>query len=132
MNSGIAIDFACGRLQYFGANAFGQAKHIGTAVDINLGGLCWVPLVMNRTGGASQVIDFIGLQIEGKADVMTNNVKIGVIQQMDNIALLPGEKVVNAYHFIAFTKKTLTKMTTEKPCSTRYNDPVFHAIRPPV
>ena len=130
MNRGVAIDFACGRLQYSGANALGQAKHIGAAVDINLGGLGWVPLVMNRAGGASQVIDFIGLQVERKADVMADNLKIGVIQQMDNIALLPGEEVVNADNFMAFSQKALTKMATEKPCATRYYDPVFHATRP--
>ena len=70
-----------------------------------------MPLIVHWTGRAREVIDLIGLQVQGEADVMTDNLKIGVIQQMDNISLLSREKVVDAYDFIAFFKQTLTKMT---------------------
>ena len=48
----------------------------------------------SRTG---QIVNFVYFQVERKCNIMTNQLKIRVIQQMDDVALGPGIKVIHAY-----------------------------------
>lgn len=44
--------------------------------------------------------------------------KVGMIHQMNNIALIPGKIVIQANNFIPFLKESLTKMGTNEAGSS--------------
>lgn len=49
---------------------------------------------------------------------MSDQLKVGMIQQMHNIAFTPGKIVIQANHFIPFIEKSFTKMRTNEACSS--------------
>ena len=61
-----------------------------------------------------QVVDFIALQIERKGDVVTNHLEIGIVEQVDDVRLGAGEKVVDAYHLAAVGEQPVAQMGSEE------------------
>jgi hypothetical protein len=85
MNFRIAVHFTCRGLKDPCTRALGEAKHINGAVYASLGGLNWIVLIVNRTGWTSEVENAIDFNIQGKCNVMTRELKIGMVKKMQNV-----------------------------------------------
>jgi hypothetical protein len=67
-------------------------------MHIDLGGLHRIVLIMNRRGRAGEIVDFIDFQVKRESDVVSDQLKIRIVQKMNNIALGTGIKIVDAHH----------------------------------
>src|SRR5450631_4454517 len=59
MDGGIAINFRSGGLQNADSEPLGKAEHVDRAGNACLRRLNRVPLIVNRRGRASEVVDFV-------------------------------------------------------------------------
>jgi len=69
-----------------------------------------VALVVNGRGRRGQVIDGINFDIKRESNVVPDELKMWVVNQMRDIALRPSEKVVNGNHFMAITQKPVRQV----------------------
>ena len=58
---------------------------------------------------------------------MSDKLKIRIVEKMDNIHLRPGEIVVETDHLMSQIKKPFTKVRSDKPGASGYEDS-FHWI----
>ena len=100
MHFWVAIDFACGCLEYLRVDSFRQAQHVDGTMHAGLGGLDRVMLIMYGAGRASQVIDLVNLNIKREGDVMAHHFKIRVVHQVGNVGFIAGEKVVHTQNVV--------------------------------
>jgi hypothetical protein len=77
---------------------------------------------MDRRGWACEIVDFINLDIEGKRDVMANQFKMLVVEQMLDILAIAGEKIVDAQDACALGEQLFTKMRANKSRSPGNQD----------
>jgi hypothetical protein len=94
MDLWVSVDFGSGCLEYFRFGPLGKPQHIDRTHYGGLCGLDRVELVMYRRRGAGKVIDLVHFYIQGKGHVMAQEFKIGIIEQMNDILFVPGEKVI--------------------------------------
>jgi hypothetical protein len=75
-------------------------------------GTCW-------TGEIHDQIDFgeIGLD-----DIMTHELELRMVDQMSNVVLVPGMKVIETDDLPSHAKISIAEMATEKACSTSDQD----------
>ena len=69
-----------------------------------LGGLHGIVLVVNGRSGAGEVIDLVDFHIKRECHIMTDEFKAGVADEMVDIALCPGEEVVDAKNIMTVSK----------------------------
>ena len=69
---------------------------------------------MDGRGGTGQIVDFVHLDIEGRGDVVPDDLEVGIAHQMDDIALVSCEIVVEANDLVAFVQEAFAKMGTEE------------------
>jgi len=80
---------------------------------------------MNRTGRASQVIDPVDFEENGIDDIVPDKLEAVVIQQVLNIPLMAGEKVVQANYFVALLNKPATEMGAQEAGPTCDQNPAW-------
>jgi hypothetical protein len=107
MNRGIAINLACRSLQNSTVQPLGEAQHVYRAVHRRFRGLHRIVLVLNGRCGASQVVDFIDFDIQGKGDIVTQKFEAWVCVQMFDVALGPGKEIVRADNFVAVGEQSI-------------------------
>ena len=71
---------------------------------------------MNWRCRAGQVVNLIDFQKDWLDYVVTNQLKILVIQEVPNICPPPGKEVVETKDLVAFFNKPFAKMRADKPC----------------
>ena len=81
MHARIAVDFRRRSLEDLGLHALGQSQHVDGAEHAGLGRLHRIALVMDGRRGTGQIVDFVHLDIEREADVVANQLEIGMLQQ---------------------------------------------------
>ena len=64
---------------------------------------------MSRCRRAGEIVDFIHLEPDRVRDIVPNEFKIRPVEQIDNIALLTGEKIVEADNIVSFVDHPLTE-----------------------
>ena len=109
MDGGITVNLRSRGLQNARVKSFGQTQHIDGTVHIDLGSLNRIVLIVNRRGGTGQVVNFVDLQVKRKRNIVTNQFKIGIIQQMDNIAFGPSVEIIHTYDIAPFLQQAFTK-----------------------
>ena len=100
----IAVNFAGGGLQDFGFSAFGQPQHIDGTVYAGFGGLYGVVLIVDGRGRTGQIVDFIYFDIQGKSDVVAQQFKMGIIEQMLQVVLPVGHNFLHE-HFLLYAHR---------------------------
>ena len=80
MHAGIAVDLGGRGLKNLGAQPFGQPQHVDGAVHAGLGRLHRIVLIMDRRGGAGQIVDLIDLDIERKCHVVADQFEAMVVE----------------------------------------------------
>ena len=83
-------------------------------MDAGLGRLNRVVLVMNRRGRARHVVDLIDLDVERKRNVMPDQLEELGVHQMRDVALGPGEEVIDADDGRALPQEPLGQMGAQK------------------
>ena len=81
--------------------ALRQPEHVDGAMHGRLGRLHGIMLVMDRGGGAGEVVDFVDFDVERKGDVVPNELEARVRVQVFNIAFCASEEIIDAYHVVA-------------------------------
>src|SRR5690606_31434843 len=97
----VAVDFTGAGLQDSRTNALGQSQHVQGTGNRGLDCFDRVVLVMDRAGGACQVVDLVDLQINGLCDVVADQLKPGMVAEVGDIAFATGEEIVQANDLVA-------------------------------
>ncbi len=134
MDGGVPVDFRSRGLKNPGLEPFCESQHVDGAMDIDLGRLYRVVLVMDRRGGTGEIVNFIHLDVEGKGDVVAEELKIGILQEVDDIFLDSCIKVVHTKDIIALFYETFAEMGAEKTGTSGDQDTnpilIFQGITP--
>ena len=77
---------------------------------------------MSRCSGASQIVNFIDFQVERKRNVVPNLFKVRFTQEVGDVRLLAGEKIIDANHVMLFGNESFAEMRTEKTCAASYKN----------
>ena len=105
MDLGIAVDFAGRGLQDFRPAAFGHAQHVDRAQHRGLDRLDRVVLIVAGRGGAGEVVDLVDFQQDRLRDVVPDQLEIRPVEQMGDVRLLAGEKIVEADHVVPVARR---------------------------
>jgi hypothetical protein len=65
---------------------------------------------MNRGGRASQVVDLVNFDVKGKGDVVPNEFKVRISEQVGNVVTRSGEEIIHAQHVVPLSNQSLAKM----------------------
>ena len=114
MDDRVAVDLAGGGLEDLGFDPLGQAEHVDGAVHAGLGGLHGVELVVDGRSRAGQVVDLVDLDVEREGDVVAHELEVGVVEQMQDVVLGAGEKVIEAEDIVAVGEQALAEVGTEE------------------
>jgi len=79
---------------------------------------------MNRTGGASQVIDPVDFEENGIDNIVPDKLEAVVIQQVLDIPLMAGEKVIQANYLVALLNKPAAEMGAQEAGTAGNQDSV--------
>ena len=118
VDSRVAVNLAGGSLKDFGPDAFGQAQHVDGPVDACLGRLDRIELIVDRRCRAGQIEDFVDLYIQGKGDVVADELKGRVMKEMAYEMFAACVKIVHTQDFMALRDEPLAKVGSEKAGST--------------
>lgn len=136
MHLRISVDLTGRGLQNTGFGAFGEAKHVDRAMDAGLGGLYWIPLVVNRRRRAGEVVDSVNLYVKWEGNVMTDQFEMWVAKQVGNIVLGAAVEVVDADDVASVRNQPLAQMGAKEACPPSNQHPLpvikmsFHFIYP--
>ena len=78
---------------------------------------------MDRARRAGEIVDLIDLDIERKADVVPHEFEPRVAHEVIEIALVPGEQIIDAQYLVAALKQAIDQDGT--PGSLRRRSPGF-------
>ena len=76
MNQRISVDLAGARVEETAARVTRQAKEVQNAEDRALERLDGIGLVVDGSGGTSEVVDLVDFHKDGLTDVMENEVEV--------------------------------------------------------
>src|SRR4029078_3156612 len=82
------IDFGCRCLNHLRLHSLRQTEHINGTVHTGLGGLHRIALIVNWRGRASDVENFIDLDVERKCHVMTLQFEMLLVEKV--LDIFPG------------------------------------------
>lgn len=114
MHSWVAIHLTGAGLKNAGLKTFGQAQHVDGTVHAGLEGLNRVVLVVDGTGGASQVVNLVHFHVQRKRHVVAHELKARVVEQMLDVALGTGEQVVGTDDFVATGQQAVNQVAAQK------------------
>jgi hypothetical protein len=102
----------------------------------SFGGLHRIVLIMDRRGGTGEIVDFVNFDVEGKANIMAYQLKIGMPHQMSDIGFTPGVEIVHTQDLMPSFQELFTQVGAQKPSPTGYQYPlikqVFHKASLPL
>ncbi len=75
-----------------------------------LGGLYRIKLIMNRGGRASQVVNFVNLNIQRKRNIVANDLEMRIPQQMKNIIFTAGKKIIRTQDIVPKIEQAFAQM----------------------
>src|SRR5262249_8883921 len=78
MNLGITIDLGGRRLKYLRLHALRESQHVDRPKNARLGRLYGVELIVNGGRRASQIEDFIDLDVQREANIVSYTLEPGV------------------------------------------------------
>ena len=115
MHLRVTINLARACLQNASAAAFGDAEHVDRSQHTRLHRFDRVVLVVSRRSGARHVVDLIDFEKDRQRDVVTNQFKIRLVQQVSHIGLLARKEIVQANDVVALLDQTFAEVGTKKP-----------------
>ena len=98
--------------------AFGDSQCIDRPQHGGFQGLDGIELIMSRCRRAGEIVDFIHLKPDRVRDIVPNEFEVPHLEQIDNIALLTGEKIVEADHVVPLLHHPLAERRPQKAGSS--------------
>ena len=102
-------------------------------MDAGLGGLHRVELVVDGGGGAGQVMDFVHLHVQREGDVVAQEFKVRVVEQVGDVVLGAGEEVVDADDVVALGQQALAEVAAQEAGAAGNQNPfsqcVVHGVK---
>jgi hypothetical protein len=94
-------------------------------VHAGLGGLHRVVLVVHGRCRAGEIVDLVDLRVERKGDVVAHQLEMLFADQVLDIALGPGEEIVDTDDIAARREQALAQMRAEKSGTAGDQDALF-------
>jgi hypothetical protein len=110
VNCGIAIDLACRGLEDSALQAFCKPQHVDCSMHRGLRCLHRIVLIVNGGCWTGKVVDFIYLNKQRKAHIVTKKLESWMIVKVVDISLGAGEQIVCAKHFVTLLKKPVNEV----------------------
>jgi hypothetical protein len=101
MDLRIAVNFAGRGLENAGLGPLSETKHIDRPMDAGFRGLDRIELVVNRGCRTGEVVNLVNLDVERKRDVVSPQLEVRMAEQVRDVVLRAGEKIVNTEHVVA-------------------------------
>jgi len=114
MDAGIAIDLGGRGLEDLCLQPFGKSQHVDGPMYVHFCCLDRVILVMDWGSGTGEIKDFIDLDVKRKRDVVPYKFEIRVVQQVNNISLCTGIKIIHTENIGSILQKIIAEMGADK------------------
>ena len=111
----IAIDLARRSLEDLALQPLGEAEHVDRAVHAGLGRLHGIVLVVDRRCRTGEIVDLVDLDIERHRDVVPHEFEARLAMQVVEVALGPGEQVVDAQHLVPLFEQPVDQVRADEP-----------------
>ena len=82
-------------------------------------------LVVDGAGRAGEVPDLVDLDEQGEGHVVAQELEFRIAVQVGDVALLAGEQVVDAQHFLSAPEQPVAQVRAEKARAARDERAVF-------
>jgi len=128
MHGRIPIDLAGRSLENRRLQPLGQAQHVDRAVHGRLGRLHGVVLIVDRGGRAGEIEYLVHFHEQRQAHIVPHEFEPGVAGEVVDVALVAGEQVIDAQHFVPAIKQAVDEMRAQEARSTRHE----HSAAPEV
>ena len=93
-----------------------------------LGGLHRIVAVVDRRRRAGQVPDLVGFDVQRERHVMADEFEPGVVVQVIDVALGPGEQVVHANDLVALAEQAVDQVRSEEPGATCHQHALANCV----
>jgi hypothetical protein len=110
----VTVHFARARLEHPRPDALGETEAVDRAHHRCLDRLDRVVLVVRRRRGTREVVDLLDLELEGVDDVVADEFKIWIRQQVRDVPLLAGEEIIEADDLVAVVQEPVAEVRAEK------------------
>ena len=110
----VAVHLGGRRREDLRPGALGQPEHVDRAVHRGLRRLHRVALVVDRRGGAGQVVDLVHLDVEREGHVVPDHLEPRVGQEVGDVVLGRRVVVVDAEHVIAVVEQSLAQVRADE------------------
>jgi hypothetical protein len=114
MDLGIAVDFTRGGLEDLGIAPTGHPEQIDRADHARLHRFDRVVLIVAWSCRAGEIVNFINFQKQRMNNVVANQLKVRLVQQMSDVRLLAGEEVVDTDDVMSFGNQPLGQVRAEE------------------
>ena len=87
-------------------------------------------LIVDRRRRTGQVVNLIHLDIERKGDVMPDQLKVMLLEQMRDVAFIARIEIINTDNIITGLNQPITKMRATKPSAAGDQDTFWNCLNP--
>ena len=130
MDRRIAVNFTCGRLHNSALQPLCKAQHIDGAVDRCLSRLHRIVLIVHGRRWASEIVNLISFDVEGKRNVVAHELKTGMSMQMLDIPFCTCEEIVDTKNFMALRDEHSSTQIEQVGKELRAMMPFLHTRKP--
>src|SRR5687768_1777949 len=110
----VAVDLTRRRLENSGLHTFCKPQHVDRAHHVRFNRLYRVVLVMDRRRRAGEIIYLIHLEQYRLGNIVPDKLEVLVIQEMNDVLLPPGEKIVQADDLGAVGQEPFAKVRADE------------------
>ena len=125
MRFGIAINFAGRSLEDTCVQALRKPQHVNRSDHACLCRLNRIVLVVNRGGGAGEIVDFVDFHVEPKRNVMPHHFERWVVHEPRQIVPLARKIVVDTEDIAPLGEQFGAQIRTQKSGAARHENTAF-------
>jgi hypothetical protein len=122
MDIRITVDLGSRCLEDARLNPLGEPQAIDGPKQGGLHRLDGVVLVVGGRCGTRKVVDPVDLELEGINHIVPDEFESGIANEMVNVRLATGEKIIQTDDIVSLFDKSVAEMGAEKPGSSGNQD----------
>ena len=117
VNLRVTVNFACAGLKNSGAASFCKTEHVNNTHNRGFHGFNGVVLVVNGGGWASEVVYLVNLSEVFEGNVMANEFKPVVADEVSYVVFRACKEVIEANNIVAVVNEFLGEVRADEPCT---------------